>query len=128
YAAILNKLAAHPNMSPADLAKAIAQEYGAWYQAHGTGADGSATQSALDLGKLNNIVAAVDDLARTLISELPGVAGAISLAKAGTQKLEYPEYSDLGSFVTQLQAKLPASSKAKAAAAAVHSALMPPGK
>ena len=67
YAAILNKLAARPNMSPADLARTIAQEYGAWYQARGTGADGSATQSALNLGKLSNIVTAVDDLARTLI-------------------------------------------------------------
>jgi len=127
YAAILNKLAARPNMSPADLARTIAQEYGAWYQARGTGADGSATQSALNLGKLSNIVTAVDDLARALISELPSIAGAILVAKTGTQKFEYPEYIDLGSFVTQLQAKLPANSKAKAATAAVHSALMPPG-
>src|SRR5439155_58324 len=120
YAAILNKLAARPNMSPADLARTIAQEYGAWYQARGTGADGSATQSALNLGKLSNIVTAVDDLARALISELPSIAGAILVAKTGTQKFEYPEYIDLGSFVTQLQAKLPANSTAKPATAAVQ--------
>ncbi|MEK6225569.1 MAG: clostripain-related cysteine peptidase [Chloroflexota bacterium] len=123
YAAIFKKLAAKPDMAPADLAKTIAVEYGAWYKQHGTQDDGSATQSALDLSKLKNVVQAVDDLARALMAELPAVAGAVSVAKTGTQKFEYPEYIDLGSFAKQLEKKLPADSKAKAPAAAVLKAV-----
>ena len=65
----------------------------------------------------------VDDLARALMAELPGVAGAVSIAKTGTQRFEYPEYIDLGSFAAQLGKKLPKESKARGPAMALHTAL-----
>lgn len=123
YAAILKKLAAAPEMAPRDLATTIATEYGAWYHRHGSKSDASATQSALDLTKLKQVVGAVDELASALIAELPSVGGAIALAVAGAQTFQdFPEYVDLGSLATQLRKKLPADSKAKGPAAALKDA------
>ena len=119
YASVLKQLAATPAMSPSDLAKLIVREYRGWYDKNGSASDGAATQSAFDLSKIDQAVAALDDLAGALTSELSSVAGAVSLALAGAQKFRYPEYVDLGSFASQLVKKLPARAKSRAPANAL---------
>ncbi len=126
YAAILGMLAANPAMSPSDLAKTIAQNYGQWYTQHGDPVnDKSATQSALDLGKLKPVADAVNQLADALTKDIHkiAVAGAVSLARDKAQKFEYPEYIDLGDFTQQLLARLPRNAAVKAAGKALLQAL-----
>src|SRR5262249_16326625 len=95
YAAILGKLTKTPTMAPADLARCIANEYGAWYKANGNPIqDKSATQSALDISRLQPVADAVNALADALLQDIKKVtvAGAVSLARDRAQKFEMPEY------------------------------------
>jgi hypothetical protein len=62
-------------MAPVDLARCIADEYGAWYQAHGDPVqDKSATQSALDISRLQPVADAVNALADALIQDITRVS------------------------------------------------------
>jgi Clostripain family len=119
YTAILKPLVAKPSMAAGDLAKLIVNEYGKYFQKEGE----AATQSALDLSRIENTATAVNDLANELINDLQNVAGAVTLARDKAQKYEYPEYVDLGDFAKQLQLRLPANTKIKSAADKVLSSL-----
>jgi Clostripain family len=121
YAAILKRLVADPSMAPADLAKAIVVEYGRYYQRSGE----TATQSALDLGRVRAAGAAVSELADALLADVSHVAGAVSLARDRAQKFEMPEYIDLGDFAGQLAQRLPQSAAVKAATDRIQQALQP---
>jgi hypothetical protein len=67
YYSILQKLISSPTMSPADLAKTIANDYGDWYQKNGDPVnDVAATQSALDMNQIGAITRAVNDLSDVL--------------------------------------------------------------
>jgi hypothetical protein len=121
YAAILKGLVAKPTMAAADLAKSIVTEYGKYYQK----TRGTATQSALDLGKIQAAAAAVSELAGALLADLHTVAGAVLLARDRAQKFEMPEYIDLGDFAKQLAQRLPQNAAVKAAADKVQQALSP---
>ena len=119
YAAILKKLVARPGMAPEDLVKIIVTEYGRWFKASGEGA----TQSALDLGRIQPVADAIDGLAREFLKDLNGVAGAVSLARDKSQKFEYPEYVDLGDFAAQVIKRLPNNGGVVAAANKILAAL-----
>jgi len=119
YTAILKPLVAKPSMAAADLAKIIVDEYGKYFQKDGE----AATQSAVDLSRIENAASAVNDLADELISDLQNVAGAVTLARDKAQKYEYPEYVDLGDFAKQLQLRLPGNAKIKSAADKVLTSL-----
>ena len=119
YTAILKPLVAKPSMTAADLAKIIVDEYGKYFQKDGE----AATQSAVDLSRIENAASAVNDLADELISDLQNVAGAVTLARDKAQKYEYPEYVDLGDFAKQLQLRLPGNAKIKSAADKVLTSL-----
>src|SRR5262245_57692753 len=121
YAAILKKLVARPTMAPEELVKIIVTEYGRWFKASGEGA----TQSALDLGRVQPVADAIDGLAGEFLKDLNGVAGAVSLARDKSQKFEYPEYIDLGDFAAQLIQRLPNNGGVVAAADKVLAALQP---
>lgn len=126
YAAILKTLTGNPTMGPADLAKTIVGQYGKWYQQHGDPVnDGTATQSALDLSRLQPVVDAVNELADALIKDLNSVAGAVSLARDKAQKFYLPEYVDLGDFAGQLLKRLPQNARVSGAAAKTLNALKP---
>ena len=73
YAAILRDLIARPAMGPAELATTIVRRYAASYRWPGHGV----TQSAIDLSRLDELVDAVDRLARVLLAALPGVRLAV---------------------------------------------------
>lgn len=119
YTAILKPLVAKPSMAAADLARIIVDEYGKYFQREGE----PATQSALDLSRIENIASAVNDLANEFISNLQNVAGDVTLARDKAQKYEYPEYVDLGDFAKQLKLRLPGNTKIKSAADRVLSSL-----
>jgi hypothetical protein len=121
YAAILKGLVAKPTMAPADLAKIMVTEYGKYYQKTRQ----AATQSALDLGKIQAAAAAVNALAGALLADLQSVAGAVLLARDRAQKFEMPEYIDLGDFAKQLAQRLPQNAAVKAATDKVLQALQP---
>ncbi len=121
YAAILKPLAAKPTMSPADLAKTIVVEYGKYFQR----ARETATQSALNLGRIAAAAAAVNELADALLADLSSVAGTVVLARDRAQKFEMPEYIDLGDFAAQLAQRLPHNAKVQAAVASIQAALNP---
>ena len=90
-------------------------------QAAGEGA----TQSALDLGRVQPVADAIDGLAREFLKDLNGVAGAVSLARDKSQKFEYPEYVDLGDFAAQVIKRLPNKGGVVAAANKILAALGP---
>lgn len=114
YADILRPLVATPGMAPADLAKLIVNEYGTWYRKSGE----AATQSALDLTRIQPVTDAVNGLAQALLADLNAAAGTVSLARDKAQKFEMPEYIDLGDFCRQLAQRV--SGHAKIVTAAKH--------
>lgn len=119
YAAILKRLVAKPSMPPADLGKLIVEEYGKYFKKSRE----NATQSALDLGQIGELGAAIDRLADALLEDLSAVAGAVSLARDRAQRFETPEYVDLGDLMRQLSTRLPPHSPVTGAAASVLKAL-----
>ena len=119
YAAVLEALADRPDMAPELLARTIVAEYGAWYRRLRE----TATQSALDLGRVRAAAQALDALAGALLEGLPGLAGTALLARERAQKFEMPEYVDLADLARELQRRLSAKSRASAAAAAVIGAV-----
>lgn len=121
YAAILKPLVANPAMAPVDLAKLIVVQYGKAYARGGE----AVTQSALDLARIPSAAAAVNELADLLLADLPGIAGAVTLARDRAQKFDMPEYIDLGDFVAQLAQRVPHSPKLQTAVRNVQASLHP---
>jgi len=121
YTAILKQLVANPATKPADLAKTIVAEYGKYFQKAGE----TATQSALDLGQIQSVAAAVNELAGVLLADLQNVAGGVSLARERAQKFEMPEYVDLGDLAGQIAQRLTQNAQVKAATDKVLNALNP---
>ena len=108
YTSILKKLSEIPNMSPSDLAKAIAQDYGEYYENNGNAIqDQSATQSALDLTHIQPVAESLNDLANVMIKNIDDIAGQVLLARQKAQKFDMPEYIDLISFLDELIKRLP---------------------
>jgi hypothetical protein len=121
YTAILKQLAAKPTMNPEDLAKTIVAEYGKYFQK----ARQTATQSALDLGLIQSVAAAVNELAEVLLADLQNVAGGVSLARDRAQKFDMPEYVDLGDLAGQIAQRLPQNAQVKTATDKILKALNP---
>jgi hypothetical protein len=121
YAAILEPLVARPAMAPEELAKLIVVEYRKSFVRGGD----AVTQSALHLGRVSAIAAAVNELADLLLADLANVAGAVTLARDRAQKFEMPEYVDLGDFAAQVAQRLPRHAKIQTAVRAIPAALDP---
>ena len=100
YAAVFGDLTARPTMTPADLAATIVRRYAEYY-----GPDGpDATQSAIDLTKLDDLVSAVDALARALLGALPSASLEAALYAARRRTLRFFDglYVDLHHFAVNL--------------------------
>jgi hypothetical protein len=93
HAAILADLTKHPTMSGPELGTAIMHRYVESYQ-HG---EETATQSAIDLGQLGELVHAVDTLARHLLADVGSAALAAAVLAARRRPLAFFEglYVDL---------------------------------
>ncbi len=100
YAAVFGDLVARPRMTPVELAATIVHRYADYY-----GADGpEATQSAIDLAKLDDLVGAVDALARPLLGALPSASLEQALYTAWRRSLRFFDglYVDLHYFASNL--------------------------
>ena len=93
HAEILGDLTKHPTTTQAELGATIVQRYVESYR-HGAE---SATQSAIDLGRLDDLVEAVDVLARRLLAGSKSTALAVALHGARRRTLQFFEglYVDL---------------------------------
>jgi hypothetical protein len=100
YAAILGELVARPAMTRAELGATVVRRYAEFY-----GPDGpDVTQSAIDLGKLDDLVGAVDRLARVLLAALPGSGLELELYRAWRRSLRFFDdlYADLHHLAVNL--------------------------
>lgn len=108
YTSILKKLSDTPNMTPSDLARAITQDYGEYYEKNGNAIqDQSATQSAIDLTHIQPVAESLNELANIMIKNIDEIAGQVLLARQKPQKFDMPEYVDLISFLDDLIKRLP---------------------
>lgn len=100
YTPILGDLVARPTMTPAALAITIVRRYGEFYGAQGP----DATQSAIDLARLDDLVGAVDALARVLLAALPSPLLELALYSAWRRTLRFFDglYADLHHFAVNL--------------------------
>jgi hypothetical protein len=100
WADVLGDLTSRPTMTPAELATTVVQRYADSYG--GGGPD--ITQSAIDLARLDDVVRAVDALARALLGALPsvGLERAIYVAWRGTLRFFDGLYVDLHHFAGNL--------------------------
>jgi hypothetical protein len=109
YAAVFGDLVARPAMTGAELGAAIVRRYAEFYGPGGSGdASGSSgpdiTQSAIDLGKLDDLVGAVDALAGALLAALPNASLEQALYRAWRRTLRFYDdlYVDLHHFAVNL--------------------------
>jgi hypothetical protein len=102
YTTILGDLVGHPAVAPAELAMTIVRRYGEFYRPDSE----DITQSAIDLGKLNDLVGAVDRLARVLLGALPSTSLETALYRAWRRTLGFFDdlYADLHHFAMNLAA------------------------
>ncbi len=102
HATILRDLVARPAMAPAQLARTVVIRYAESYGRYAA----DITQSAIDLGKLDDLVGAVDRLARVLLAELPSASLELALHRAWRRTLRFFDdlYADLHHFAVNLAA------------------------
>jgi hypothetical protein len=102
YTAVLGDLTARPSMTAAELATTIVRRFADSY------ADDreDVTQSAIDLSRLDELVGAVDALARALLAELPNHAVEASIYGAWRRTVRFFDnlYVDLHHLATNLGA------------------------
>jgi hypothetical protein len=100
HSTILVDLTKNPTMTGPELGAAIVQRYVESYRQGGE----DATQSAIDLGQLDDLVEAVDVLARRLLAGIKGAAVAASLLGARRKTLQFFEglYVDLHHLAANL--------------------------
>lgn len=100
HAAILGDLATKPAMAPAELGATVVHRYVESYRHGGE----TATQSAIDLGQLDDLVEAVDLLARRLLASLKSAAltAAIRVARGRTVQFFDGLYVDLHHLASNL--------------------------
>jgi hypothetical protein len=104
YHRVLGALARDPDMEARDVGALIVREYLASYQA----GDG-VTQSACDLGRANDLAAAVTALAGRLTAALrePALRDRMLAARARVQSYEIPDNVDLADLCTLLASGAP---------------------
>lgn len=124
YGPILARLVKRPGMSARELAPIIVEEYGRYFRR----AREIATQSALDLARVEDLRAPVDALARALLPRVKAGDDAVigRLLRARSAALHFedsPEYVDLADLCRQLVARMADQPAAVRAARAVLAAL-----
>ena len=135
YREIFGGLRANPDQSGADLARFVVDRYLSFYAANPP-AGGDITKVALDLGQVEHLVQATDDLAGALEHDMSNAADAMwqvqreteqretNNGKRSPSKFDYYLW-DVRSLATELVRCGTASAPVKAAAAATERALVP---
>ena len=119
YAEILSRLAARPRQDAATFARWIVKIYLASYKGKGE----TVTQSALDVGQIDNVVTKIDVLSGALLTALETDTKSITAAWKKSPRFYEDNYIDLPCFAKQLR-RLPAPDL-RAAAEALIAALKP---
>ena len=119
YAEILSRLAARPRQDAATFARWIVKSYLASYKGKGE----TVTQSALDVGQIDNVVTKIDVLSGALLTALETDTKSITAAWKKSPRFYEDNYIDLLCFAKQLR-RLPAPDL-RAAAEALIAALKP---
>ena len=104
YDAILQKLAASPDMDGRKLGQAVVSSYKASYEA-GTQGNTSVVLSLIDLSKVKAFASALEEFSRTLKANILEI-DAIDQAREESLKYVYKDYADLGHFIQLLGQKL----------------------
>lgn len=112
YKEVFGALRANPTMTGDELAKLVVDRYIAYYTANPP-SGGDVTKVALDLGRIDDVVKTVDQLAEALRADMSTVADALWEAQAGVRqresrdgkrqpnKFDYKLW-DIGSLATRL--------------------------
>jgi len=125
YDAILKRLHQNPQMDARTLSGTIVDEYAASY--NNNRRVEKITKSAVDMSKIDDLHAAVVNLAGAIVDKYDLISGTVGAARANSQSYEYPTNLDLYDFAKQLDNRLPGSettlkNNAAAVTAAVASA------
>lgn len=99
YAEILTRLASRPRQDAATLARWIVRSYLASYKGKGE----TVTQSALDLGRSDDVVTKIDALSAALLSAIETDAKPITAARAKSPRFYDDNYIDLLCFAKRLR-------------------------
>lgn len=122
YDAVLGELVVGPNMATADLAAHIVKAYVKSYVDENY--PDPITQSALNLAKVGELAAPIDDLADALIDALPAVRSKIWEAQFNSVRFCHNTLWDISHFCEELE-KLTANTPVASKAGAVRTALQP---
>jgi hypothetical protein len=100
HEAVLGDLTGRPHMTPTELGAVIVTRYIEPYQGSGQGA----TQSAIDLGNLDDLVETVDQLAAKFLKALPSPRLSLAIRSAWRRSLRFfdDSYVDLDHLVSIL--------------------------
>ncbi|MEM4973377.1 MAG: clostripain-related cysteine peptidase, partial [Candidatus Hadarchaeales archaeon] len=101
YENILNTLASNPSMSPENLARAIVNNYAAYYE--GSEFENYYTMSAIDLSKVGELATKLDNLARILKGKFENYAVEMHEKRYKTASFYLPYYADLYDFASRLK-------------------------
>ena len=135
YPAIYEDLKADPDQDGAALAQSTVNEYVAFYGANPPGA-GDVTKVAFDLGRIDSLKDATDDLARALLDDIARNSGPLWAAQESTQRVESRKGArspskfdfhlwDLGAVAAALQQSSDVAESVKSTAREVLGALEP---
>ena len=122
YAPILAALVQQPQMSTADLATIIVEEYIDSY-----GPADPTTQSALDLAHIYEVVQALDGLCDEIIAHPDEYRSLVYQVVKRAQRFSDPEYKDLYDFCSRLYYHNNSTSELRRLAQEVMLLLAPPG-
>lgn len=117
YGDVLGALAATPTMPARDLASLIVDKYVASYK----GVDGTVTQSAIDLSRIDALDAAIKSFV-TAARQWTSLKSARTATRTYSESAGYP-HADLGHFMSLVKSKGVTDPTLLAAAAAVSTAL-----
>lgn len=122
YDAILQGLVSHPSWSAQELAEMIVKSYDA-----SCPPEAAATQSALDLSQMRDVVLALSDLCRYVIEHEDTCELTVGRVSRTAQRYSDPDYKDLYDFC-RLIAERGETEQVKELAAAVMGLLAPAGR
>ncbi len=102
YEEIVNAVQGNPNGTTRAVADAFVEQFHASY----SGNRASTTYSAYDIAGFTAFEAALNTLAGSLQTNLGALASSISTASAGSQKYQFPQLTDVASFLDSLRARV----------------------
>lgn len=122
YDRVLARLVESPEMAAGDLARHIVDDYVASYVERGY--RGAVTQCALDLSRVEELAAPLDDLAGALVAGMPDAAGEIWRSQRLSARFAHNTLWDIANFCGQIGAGS-VSEPIQEAASSVRAALAP---